>query len=69
MITARETLARAVEEAAELRQVSRADFNVIAARAEVDADGLRGGGHGRSYVFFIRSRSAWVTVIRRQKPV
>ena len=34
------------EEAADLRQVSRADFNVVAARAEVDADGLRGVGHG-----------------------
>ena len=38
------------QEAAELRQVSRTDFNVVAARAEIDADGLRGGGHGRSYV-------------------
>ena len=50
-------------------QVSGADFNVVAALGQVDADGLRGKGHGGSYVCFKRSRSAAVTVICRQKPV
>ena len=68
-ITACETSAAGSEELAGPGDIPTADFDVVAALGQFDADSLRGEGHGVSYGFCNRSRSAAVTVIRRQKPV
>ena len=48
MTTACDTFPRAVKKGAGLREVARADFDVVAALGQIDADGLRSGGHGNS---------------------
>ena len=39
------------QEWAGLGQIARADLDVVASLGQIDADGLRGGGHGGSYAW------------------